>query len=309
MKRIDFILNQARKQTENEEFSDTTGIGDDEIIQYINDAQYRLLSKITATHPTVFVKEGDLIQTQTNVESYDLPDDILLENRVTSVEYSDTGEIDDFIRLRPLTMVERARGETGFPEGYIRRSGKVLLSPIPSDSTGFLRVNYVRRIAELDKRRGRVLSVTLDSGSNQITALTLDVTDGTFDSDELNNQDFITVVDKKGNQKMIAVEIDSVDANTGVVTISSGFTYQSGETIEVGNYVLRGEDSSTHSELPKICERYLVAYVAFKLLKRDSSEDAFEQLNELTSIENDIVDAFSDVSDDVMDIPIIDGDY
>lgn len=309
MRRVDFLLTQARRQTENEEFSSTTGISDEELLQYVNDAQYRLLSLITAGHPTVFVKESADISTVTDQESYNLPDDVFLENKITSVEYSPTSLDTDFFKIDPMTLAERSPGASGMPEAYIRRSGKILLHPIPSSSTGKIRINYVRRIGELDARRGKVSAVTLDSGTNTITSLTLDIADSDFDANTLNSQDFYSIVNKNGVQQMVAIDVDSVDADTGVVTVNSSFTYDSGETIAVGDYVVGGKNSTTHSELPKICERYLIAYTAWKILKRDSSEDSFEQRNEVKSMETDIVDAFADVSDDIIYVPHIDEDY
>lgn len=306
MRRVDLLIEQARRQTENEEFSETTGINDEEMLQYLNDAQYRLLSLITSTHPTVFVKEAPPIDVVANQESYDLPHDVFIENRITSVEFSPTNDTRNFFKLNPITMAERDTSFTGYPSNYIRRSGKVLLSPIPSSSTGKLRFNYVRRIAELDKRRGRILSVTL--GTNTITSLIINISDENYDYAALSKVDFITIVDRKGLQKMIKIEVENIDENTGVVTVDPSFTFQGGETIAVGDYVVGGEDSTTHSELPKMCERYLIGYLAWKVLKRDSSEDSFEQRNEIKGIEDDIVEAFGDTTDDIINIPIIDGD-
>lgn len=305
--RVDRLFNVARRATENEDFSSDTGINDEELLQYVNDAQYRLLSLITATHPTVFVKESPLISVVKSQEAYPLPDDTLLENRIVSIEYSDTGLVRDLNKLKPLNLSAREVSFEGYPNSYIRRSGNILLSPIPS-STGILRINYQRRIAKLDLRRGRVSTVTLDSNTNTITDLIIDPTQADFDGNTLTTCDFICAIDKLGNQKMIKISVDSIDKNTGVVTIDSTFKYSEGETLEVGDFIVCGFDASTHSELPMICERYLVAYMTWKLFKRDSSEDAFEQRNELKSMEKDIIEAFRDVSDDIELIPLISTD-
>ncbi len=309
MRRIDFLLTQARRQTENDEFSDSTGIADIELLQYFNDAQYRMLSLITSVHQNIFVKESASIPVTTDQEVYQLPDDVFLENRISSVEYSHTNLDRDYFKLDPIILAERRPGSRGFPNNYIRRSGKILLSPIPSSSTGKLRINYVRRIAELDQRRGRILTVTVDDATNQITELTLDVAQSDFDSEVLLQQDFICAVSKLGVQQMSRISIDSIDANTGVVTIDSSFTFDEGETLTVGDYITSGFDSSTHSELPKICERYLIAYGAWKIFKRDSSEDSFEQRNEIKSMETDILEAFGDTTDDIIYIPQTEGDF
>jgi len=309
MRRIDFLLTQARRQTENEEFSATTGINDEELLQYVNDAQYRMLSLITSTHPTVFVKESADISVVTDQEQYSLPDDVFLENRISAVEFSSTNLDRDFRKLEPITLAERSAGARGFPNAYIRRSGKILLSPIPSTSTGKLRINYVRRIAEIDKRRGKISAVTLNNTLNTITSLTIDTSEENFDFDTLTAQDFISIVDKNGVQQMVAIDIDSLNESTGVVTVNSTFVFAEGETIVVGDFVCAGKNNSTHSELPKICERYLIAYIAWKILKKDSSEDSFEQRNEIKSMETDILEAFGDTTDDLIFIPQIEREF
>ena len=75
MRSINKLIDQIRRQTENEEFdSDNLGIADDEIIRYINDAQYNLQALIVGKHPRAFVNEV-VIPTASGQESYDLPTD------------------------------------------------------------------------------------------------------------------------------------------------------------------------------------------------------------------------------------------
>lgn len=304
MNRSDKLITQARRQTENEEFSDTTGISTDELIQYLNDGQNRIFSKITIKHPGAFVVESPDINVTPGQESYSLPSDVYLDNRISIVEFSSTSDIRDFTRLQPASLHSRENGFAGFPNSYIRRSGKVLLQPVPSMS-GTLRVNYQRRIASLDIRRGSVASVVLDTATNTITSLTLETTDNDYDSPEINDSDHLCVIDVLGNQKMVKIQIDSMVESTGVVTINSGFTFADGETIAVGDKIVTGDNTSTHSELQITCERYLIAYLAWKILKRDSSEDATEQAQEVFAMEKDIVESYSDITDDITLIPLI----
>tara|TARA_Y100000034_G_C6738237_1_gene327439 strand:- start:30 stop:755 length:726 start_codon:yes stop_codon:yes gene_type:complete len=58
-------------------------------------------------------------------------------------------------------------------------------------------------------------------------------------------------------------------------------------------------------ELPEICERYLISYVEWKILKRDSSVDSGEAEKELFALEGDIVKSYRNINDDVQTIPII----
>ena len=52
-------------------------------------------------------------------------------------------------------------------------------------------------------------------------------------------------------------------------------------------YLVGGKDTTTHSDLPRNCERYLIAYCAWKIFKRDSSMDSGDQQAELSAMEQD----------------------
>lgn len=301
MKKVDKLIDQVRRQTENE---NEDSIVDAEILQYLNDAHERLHSTITARHPRVFVKEKeyDLVA---GASEYELPSDAFIGNKVLNVEYSHTGNVDDYYPLEPITLKERTNYE-GYPVNYVRRTGKIILDPIPSSSTGKIRVNYVQRAIHMDLRRGEVDIVTLDTTNRQITSLVLSTSSNVIiDSAAVEDAEYICVVNRRGELKMLNIPVDNIDTSTGVVTVSSGFNYVQGETISSGDYIVVGEDSSTHSQLPRTCERYLLAYAAWKLLKRDSSADFAEQQQELLAMEDDIVNSFSDVDEDYARIPVL----
>ena len=71
-RRVDRLITHIRAITENDLANSNTDITDEEIIEYINEAQHRIQSKILAVHPRVFIKEITT-QIQTNQEEYDLP--------------------------------------------------------------------------------------------------------------------------------------------------------------------------------------------------------------------------------------------
>lgn len=300
---VNRLIDQIRRQTENEDVTSSTGITDAEFLQFINDAQHRLQSLITSTHPTVFTNEREL-DVIVDQEAYDIPSDALMKNKLLTVEYSPSGAFEDYYHLEPTRMKRRDTAVQGFPVTYIRRSGKILLQPRPQQA-GLLRVNYVKRLWELDKRRGVVQTAVTDDTARTITSLQLDASSSSpaLDVSSLNEHNYICIVDRDGNMKMQNIPFESIDAATGVVTLSAGFTFKAGESIAPGDYVCGGRDASTHSELPRMCERYLIAYCAWKILKRDSSIDSSEQQAELAEMESDIVNSFADISDDVTYVP------
>jgi len=308
---VSYLIDDVRQSTENEDFSETIGIKDAEFLRFLNDAQYRIQNLIVQQHPNIFVKDKtySVVGSQ---EAYTLPNDAYMGNKVTNVEYShqSTG-LDYFYNLRPTVNMNRKSGtNSGFsynrPEHYIRRSNQILLVPVPTSSTGQLRLSYVQRLPKLDLRRGSVATVTLDSNNNTITTLTLDVSTDTVDTTELSKWTRVSFVDAEGNVKMSNIQVDAVSGSTGEVTVNASFSYQDGETIEVGNYIVAGDYTTTHIQLDDMVERYLIAYATLKILQRDSNiMDLQTQQNILLEMESDIVSAYAEISDDITEIPDI----
>lgn len=298
MKLVNKLISQIRVQTENE---NEAAIEDSEILQYLNDAQERLHAVVSAKYPKVFLetKEYNIVTGQSD---YELPVNVFLDNKVLNVEYSYTGDTEDYYPLDPITLKERTN-YSGYPVNYIRRSGKVTLDPIPDSPSGKIRVEYVKRIRHLDKRRGVIDLITTDSST--ITSLVLDTSNSlAIDTDAFEDVEYVCLVDKYGNVGYANIPVDSIDSSTGSVTITSGYSFGTGESASPGDYIVIGENTSTHSEFPRNCERYLIAYASWKLLKRDSSADYAEQQQELLAMEDDIVNSFADVDDDFVKIPV-----
>lgn len=304
MRDVKYLIEDVREQTENEIFtdSDNTGISDNEFLRFLNDAQYRLHSVITQKHPSVFITTTEPTVVP-NQESYTLPSNIYINNKVSLVEFSPTTNKKDYYVLEPSSNRYRSTAVEGDPDRYIRQAGAVLLAPVPTSAGSLLRISYIRRPIALDIKRASIASVTLDTNNNTITALSFDVSTDSIDSAELEKNNFFTIVDRNGNIKMKDIEYDNISTSDGVITVTSSFTFESGETIDVGDYVVRGKYASTHSEFPASVERYLIAYAAWKILKRDSSADYSEQQQELLAMEDEIVQAYSDISDDITPIP------
>lgn len=303
-RRVDYLIEDIRKHTENEDFSDTIGIQDSEFLRFINDAQYRIHSLIVQQHSQVLLEEAEQTITA-DQESYSLPFKTYLGNKLASVEYSPTGQSDDYYALRKVALRQRSPASNGDPIYYIQKSGNVLIYPIPQNSTGKLRFNYVKSIPRLDTRRASVNAVTLDSNTNTISSLTLETSTDTIDDTTLDKFTRFTVVDAEGNIQMKNVRFDSINTTTGVVTINSGFTYETGETISAGDYIVAGEYSTTHSILDQMVERYIIAYCTAAILHRDSSADLTAQSRLLANMEQEIVASYADISDDLMEIPEI----
>lgn len=309
-RRIDLLVDQVRRATDNEDVTSTTGISDEEVVQYINDAQDKLQALISDQHADAFLAQGT-IDLVASTEAYSLPSDIYLDNRIVMVEYKYGGGSGDYLKLRQRTLDYRYTVSEGDPSYYIRRAGQILVNPIPSKSTtDGIRLTYQKKLKDLDIRRAKITSASLTGTT--LDTITLNLTssltkDGGLQASGesvFNSVDYISVVDRDGAKVLEEIPIDSYDESTGVITVTSGFTTTVLAAAFVDQYIVAGKNATTHSELPDMCERFLIAYAAWKLLKRDASVEGDEQESELLSMGADIVRAFAKIDDDIDDISV-----
>lgn len=295
MRYVKYLINQVRKQTENDEHTDFTGIQDSEFIQYLNDAQHELQATIVHQHPRVFIKET-IIQTTQGTEKYDLPSDCYLGNKVHNVEFSATGNDSDYYTLDEDTLKQRDTGITGAPSAYVRLAGQILLSPQPQ-TNGSLRINYVQRVRELDLRRAEV-NTTATSSTSANWTLALNQSSLLTDTESLQEHDYVCIVDKEGTTVLANAPIQSVNGTT--ITLGA---VSSAVSIPAGSFIVGGKDSSTHGDFDRSVERYMISYCAWKILKRDSSVDSQEATLELERMKAEITKSYAMISDDVQMIP------
>lgn len=307
MRRIDLLITSSRRSTQNVDFTDDTGIQDDQFLEHFNAAQERIFSLILQEHPAIFLKEK-VITAVVNQQEYTLPADLYMGTRVEKVEYSRTGLEANYFPLERRTLRERFQGASGVPNAYLQRNSTIISQPAPSGAGSF-RVTYQQSLPRLEKRRATVAAVTLDTTTLQVTALTLDPTSLTTDViTKILSEGYISLVDKDGAIQMKGIPVTAINSTTGDCTIDT-FTYESTETAAVGNYACLGKYSTTHSGLPDTCERYLLSYTNWKILRDDSSGDSVEQNAELQMIENEIVQAYAEADFDVHGVPIISSDF
>jgi len=297
----------VREETESTEYTSETGVQDSSILLAFNHAQDRIMSLIQQQKPNLFQKEV-VIDAVYGQEAYDLPADVFGTHMLEKVEYSVSGNENDYSTLDFGSLRERINRVPGTPSFYIRRSGQVLLQPKPQSSSGKIRLTYIRTIPKLDLRRGKVSAVTI-TGS-EITTLTLDPTQLTTDNAQaIIDAEWICIVSKEGAIKSQAIPVSDLNTSSGDVTVEAGFLLASGETIDVGDYVVTGKFATTHSELPDIAERYLIEFGKWRVYKRDSSNDSQESDAERREMEADILATYSEPGKDVMDVPILDTQF
>lgn len=337
------LIRTIREETSTEGASDNYGIEDRQLLQWLNDAQNRLQSKIGKLYPSVFWDQTTFSPVASQ-EAYTLKTEIYTgagsldvtqrfsTNRVAKVEYSHTGNARDYRPLQLGTLLDRTGVSTNFPVYYILFKNQILISPIPNMSTGTFRVVYEKKLPSLSLRRGKMNGDATNTGNfyDYVTLQDWTIQDEEFtiDSEALGLAEFVTVVNFQGDviRPMLKLEATSstkpYDSSTlrlyfaaapnnirhGLTTVFnsinlSSYTSDDEGYDENGFFVTDGIYATTHSQLPDFCERYLIAYANWKTQKRDGSNDEENSEQEVSAIENDIIENFAQNSLDVIPAP------
>jgi len=294
VRRLELLINQSRRATEN---NDVAGISTLEFEQYYNNAQDRLQALIHTAHPETdfFAAEG-FVSLTPNTDAYDLTtmkdeDENIFNSRILAFNSVFLVERTEGNAYFPLKFISSKERRTGY--GYFFQNKKIILAPSSSGSfPKGVRITYAKKLRDLGIRRGEITSLS----PLTITAL--------GDATDLNDTDYLTIVNKDGISKVDDVEMGGWNSGTGIITTTTDVS-----AAAVGDYVVYGEFASTHSELPDICERYLLEFCNMKIFMRDSSADASMQSSLVKSLEDDILELFKDNTGDVVHVPISSTDY
>jgi hypothetical protein len=301
MRKAELLIQASRKATENQEFTATAGIQDDEFLEYLNNGQEEIHSILQSTFPSILTGYR-VDQAVVQQEAYPMPRDLYLGTRIDMIEYSCSGRDQDYYLLKKGQLKERLNTQAGNPAFYIRRGNEILLQPKPQQS-GLIRWSYQRAIPKVDVKRGTVLSVTITNQA--ITSLTLDPS-VLLDAPGLVEEGKITICSPSGVIQARSIPVEAVDQSTGAVTVTPGFLLKSGEVIAVGDIACRGDFSSTVSELPDVCEKYLLEYCNMRILIRDSQTDSAEVGALMKKVEETLRLAYAEPDNDPDRIPLLD---
>ncbi len=302
------IIEDERADTRN---GDTDSIPDRDFVKYNQYAQDRLVSLISAAHNWVFLETVDIAVTA-NTTLYSLNRNVLFGTRIVQVEYSYDGAERNFVRLMPTPNRYQRLVTPGRPVYYRRRNGQVEIEPPPAVTQGTLRVTYERQRDRVDIKRGKVngtpasATITLTdpfTGGNLSTETQLLVNS----ADQLF-QRYVCISNLDGTRLLTNGIISSFTATTIVLAANVSTYLETGVVLaDLANMMLTiGKYSSTHSELPNECERYLTEYTNRRVMNRDSNADWDQVDAELAAIELDIVQSFKLPDKDIKHIPISD---
>lgn len=315
MERLDILVERIRRYTATQSFTDSgvlgsqIGVQTQMIVDLFNEANHALHGTIYGNAPALYIKTAT-IDISADTESYTLPTDAFLGVNVLSVEYKYGDGSGDYYKLRKKDIHMRDTVITGEPQYYIQHNNRILLNPIPATAkTDGIRVTYEAQQPEVDVRRGKVSAVDNATNPTSITVTGFGAATTAFEGSA--DPEYITVVDKDGNQQMRNIAVSAFDSGTGVFTCS--VSAEAGESVAVDDYVVIGDNSSSHFQYPDFCEAFLTTYVKFNIFELLGHPSAGTAARQLVTQEALVKDVFADFNADIMEIPehdesrIIDG--
>jgi len=302
------LITAARNLSRNSANPDNTyAVTDAEILQYLNDGQDRIQNLISATKniAKIFVFEK-IIPIVAGQAEYSVPDRVLLNKQIEYVEFSATGQTQDYIRLEKLNFFNRDTYPSTYPMGYFKRGNQILIQPTPSSTQGSLRINFEREVYDLDVIRTQVKT---DPGAT--TALAIDAVGGvliTSASESMLTLGTRVCVTKADGTPLLVNGVVASYAAKSITLAAAASTYLVGTATTadlVGQYLTIGSYTTPFSQLPDNCERYLIHYAVAELFHRDSSNDYSKEATIVATIESDIVDAMAAQTGEIQFTPQI----
>lgn len=294
------LIDEARVTAEEKDVSATTGVHDDEVIRYLNQGKNIIYRKLLKQSQSLFSKKK-VVNLEGGQKEVSMPIDIYAKNRIRDIKL-----IDNNVKktLKYVTEKHDLFTSPGRPFKYYRQSNSIQL--IPANSTGgrSLEITYIYGLPTLDKIGGSVGSVSIVDG--QIISLALD-TGVYLDLTKLSQFLQISICDRKGEVKAANIDVLNIDSN-GVITVDPNFRLQSDEDIQVGYSVMAGPFTSTMSGLENDVEEYIVEYATLRMLQRQGSAEMASQAQLVLSLENSILDTYSNISDDTPSVLVQDYD-
>lgn len=294
MKYVGDLITECREDTGNQSYSSNTGISDAKFVRALNYGLENLQGIILQTNPKLFQHEK-IINLVANQEAYDIPDRVYLGTRIVNVEYSFTGQARDYVKIYDHSLIERNNYSNNYAYAYIRRNGQILITPVPANSQGTLRVTYERQVDTLALRAGTVDSLTYSGGA--LAALSLDA--ATDDTTLIGTTGYFCLCDKDGVVKVYNVPYSAYNTTTGDFTLTST-NGETGQTPTTGDYVTIGKYTTTHIAMPDPCERYIKAYACWQTLGKDTAGQAKAAyfITELEMIQKELQRSYQEADKD-----------
>jgi len=300
MRKVEQLIDVVRKLSQNTRYDATSGVPQDIFVQYLNNAQDSLTMEVTNLK-TKYFKKQVIVPVVPYQAVYPYPDDCLMQH-LDTVQWTQAQSGTYWQTLFKTTQKEKITIQPGYPFAYVPFEDGIHMNP--PIQQGLLYFTYMKTPKRLQKRAGLISGATVVGGN--LTALALDITEASFDENEINSDNYLCVVDKYGNVKASNILYNNV-SNLGVFSLSP-FALGTG-TVAPGDYVCVGKNVINIPEYPDICEGYLIKHAVYEAKYGDSSSWTSAAIQDMQMYFQKLSGTFATLSDDVTDVPITKLDY
>ncbi len=312
LQRSDLIVRDARLQSGDKFYSSTAGVRLSEWQRYLNEVQTAIFQKILNTHASVFNRQIVVPVTSGSANvpiPATNPNAVNLKGNIINVSYSFDGNPQNYYKLN-LRSPSQEISYPAYPEGYFLRDGQIVLTPIPNQPSGMLRIDFQYDIPALDVRRAKLNVNTTNVG--QLVFLN-DATIVTETEDDISNGlvDYMSVVDRDGVILAQNVLVVGTVYNRSTKVLPAILTAENITAIQaaVDAWAVFGSFTTTHSQLPDNCLRYVTHGLSRFVQMRDSNSEVTVTKEHLKELEDEIVASFADLEEDTTPIPILDRSF
>lgn len=285
--RLDILIDRARESSIAKSYSNTHGLSQDFFVVAARNAMLIIQRALINELAEVFCawQEDSIVADQ---EAYANPSDIFARHLIYQVQYSYSGEEQDYLDL--VLAYSRGSASGGLPEEYFQEGGYTYIWPVPNATTGKIRRRYEKKLDQVDILRGKVASTTGVAPAYATIVLAASptpdakLTDGPYD--------YVTAVDFDGTIKCRDIPITAYNSGTRTLSIDSGFAAGTGETISVNDWICLGRSSTTHPQLDDCCEDFIIACLVKAAETGRSSIDMGAADSELSRTLTSVVEVY-----------------
>jgi hypothetical protein len=239
-------------------YTTTTGIQNDEILDLINDGIDSYVSAATRVTQTLFQKTIQI--PYVGLDTYFIRGSLVSDVKIVAIDVLyESSESYTPVRHSSIHAIHN-NGTLGSPSWYLQ-DGAVYFDQLNDSQVAGIQVTYEERPKHLGLRAAKIIAGSGVGG--QLSQLKVSFEQG-FDSVNFNKigDPYFNIVNKMGTVLMANIPYESCSAGTFTM---SPYKFQSGETCTIGNYLIIGENKSSHSSLSREVEKYLVYYVTEQL--------------------------------------------
>lgn len=300
MRRVELLIDTARKLSQNTRYDETSGVTQDIFVQFLNNAQDSLIMEVQNLK-TKYFKKQVVVDVVPNLEVYSYPDDCYMQH-LDTIQWTDSPTGTYWTTLFKTTTKEKITIQPGYPFAYVPYEDGIHLNP--PIKQGKLYITFVRTPNKLQKRAGKINNLTIVGST--LSAMTLDITEASFDQNEINSQNYLCVVDKFGKIKASNILYDSI-SSMGNFTLDPFNLGTS--TIAIDDYICVGENCVNLPQWVDICEGYLLKHMVYEAKYGDSSAWTDAAVKDMAAYFAKLSTSFATISDDVTSIVISNLDY